>query len=81
MSRLHAYESALPVFSSEEKAMVFSRDVGEQHHAREVPTPARLTQRQIQGRVFGGVPREDCVVDPAPDHPGREVAVGDLLTA
>jgi hypothetical protein len=81
MSRLHAYESALPVFSSEEKAMVFSRDVGEQHHTGEVPPPARLTQRQIQGRVFGGDPREDCVVDPAPDHPGREVAVGDLLTA
>ena len=77
MSHLHAYESVLPVFSSEEKAIAFAQHIGEQH-AGKVPTPIRLSQREIQERAFRGNPQGQCVVDPTPDHPAREVTVEDL---
>jgi hypothetical protein len=79
MSLVHSDESVLPVFSSEEKALAFAQHVGEQH-AGKVPTPIRLSQREIQERAFRGNPRGHCVVDPTPDHPGREVTVNDLHT-
>jgi hypothetical protein len=79
MSLSHAYESLLPVFSSEEKALAFAQHIGEQH-AGEVPTPIRLTQKEIQERAFRGDPHGHCVVDPTPDHPGREITVSDLHT-
>ncbi len=72
MSHLHAYESVLPVFSSQEKALAFAQ------HAGKIPTPIRLSQREIQERAFRGNPQGHCVVDPTPDHPGREVTVNDL---
>jgi hypothetical protein len=77
MSHLHAYESVLPVFSSQEKALAFAQHVGEQH-AGKIPTPIRLSQREIQERAFRGNPQGHCVVDPTPDHPGGEVTVNDL---
>jgi hypothetical protein len=77
MSDLHAYESVLAVFSSEEKALAFAQHVGEQHGG-EVPTPIRLSQREIQERAFRGNPQGRCVIDPTPDHAGREVTVNDL---
>ena len=77
MSHLHAYESVLTVFSSEEKALAFAQHVGEQH-AGKIPTPIRLSQREIQERAFRGNPQGHCVVDPTPDHPGGEVTVNDL---
>jgi hypothetical protein len=77
MSAVHAYESVLPVFSSEEKALAFAQHVGEQHGGN-VPTQIRLSQREIQERVFKGNPQGHCVIDPTPDHPGREVTVNDL---
>ena len=79
MSRVHAYESVLPVFSSEEKALSFAQHVAEQH-AGKAPTPIRLTQKEIQERAFRDDPHGHCVVDPTPDHPGREITVGDLHT-
>ena len=79
MSDLHAYESVLPVFSSEEKALAFAQHVGEQHGGR-VPTPIRLSQREIQERALRGNPQGHCVIDPTPDHHGREVAVNELNT-
>ena len=79
MSHLHAYESVLPVFSSEEKALSFAQHVAEQH-AGKAPTPIRLTQKEIQERAFRGNSHGHCVVDPTPDHPGREITVGDLHT-
>ena len=77
MSLVHSDESALPVFSSEEKALAFAQHVGEQHAGR-VPTPIRLSQREIQERVFRGDPQGHCTVDPTPDHPGREVTIKNL---
>jgi hypothetical protein len=77
MSWAHSDESVLPVFSSEEKALAFAQHVGEQH-AGKVPTPIRLSQSEIQERAFRGNPQGHCVVDPTPDHPGREVTVSDL---
>jgi hypothetical protein len=77
MSLVHSDESVLPVFSSEEKASAFARHVGEQHAGR-VPTPIRLSQREIQERVFRGNPQGHCLVDPTPDHPGREATIEDL---
>jgi hypothetical protein len=47
MSRVHAYESELPVFSSEEKALSFARHVAEQHSGK-APTPIRLTQKSYK---------------------------------
>ena len=79
MSLMHSEESLLPVFSSEEKALAFARQIGEQHAGR-VPTPIRLSQREIQERAFRGNPQGHCVLDPTPDHPGREAAVNDLDT-
>jgi hypothetical protein len=79
MSHLHAYESVMPVFSSEKKALSFAQHVAKQH-AGKVPTPIRLTQREIQERAFRGDPHGHCVVDPTPGHPGREITVGDLHT-
>jgi hypothetical protein len=79
MSHLHAYESVLPVFSSEEKALSFAQHVAEQH-AGKAPTPIKLTQKGIQEQAFRGDPHGHCVVDPTPDRPGREVAAGDLHT-
>ncbi len=79
MSDLHAFESVLPVFSSEEKALAFARHVGK-HHGGKVPTPIRLSQREIQERAFQGNPQGHCVIDPTPDHHGREVAVNELNT-
>jgi hypothetical protein len=77
MSLVHSDVSVLPVFSSEEKALAFAQHVGEQHAGR-MPTPIRLSQREIQKRAFRGNPQGHCVVDPTPDHPGREVTVNDL---
>ena len=77
MSLVHSGESVLPVFSSEEKALAFAQRVGEQHAGR-VPTPIRLSQREIQERAFRGNPQGHCVLDPTPDRPGREVTVSDL---
>jgi hypothetical protein len=79
MSRVHSDESGLPVFSSEEKALAFAQHIGEQH-AGKIPTPIRLSQSEIQERAFRGNPQGNCVVDPTPDHPGREVTVSDLHT-
>jgi hypothetical protein len=79
MSLMHSEESLLPVFSSEEKALAFAKHVGEQHAGR-VPTAIRLSQTEIQERAFRGNPQGRCVVDPTPDHPGREVTVNDLHT-
>jgi hypothetical protein len=79
MSHLHAYESVLPLFSSEEKALSFAQHVAEQHGGK-APTPIRLTRKEIQERAFRGDPHGHCVVDPTPDHPGREITVGDLHT-
>jgi hypothetical protein len=77
MSLVHSDESALPVFSSEEKALAFAKHVGEQHAGR-VPTPIRLSQSEIQERAFRGNPQGHCLVDPTPDHPGREVTIKNL---
>ncbi len=80
MSQVHAYESVLPVFSSEEKALSFARQVAE-HHSGKAPTPIRLTQKEIQERAFRGDPHGRCVVDPpTPNHLGRETTVGELHT-
>jgi hypothetical protein len=80
MSHLHAYESALPVFSSEEKDLHFARHVAEQHTGK-APTPIRLTQKEIQERAFRGDPYGRCVVDPtSPDLHGRETMVSELHT-
>ena len=77
MSHLHAYESVLPVFSSEEKALSFAQHVAEQH-AGKAPTPIRLTQKELQEWVFRGDPYGRCVVDPAPDLLGGETMVSEL---
>jgi hypothetical protein len=77
MSLVHSNESVLPVFSSEEKALAFAQHVGEQHAGR-VPAPIRLSQREIQQRAFRGNPQGHCVLDPTPEHPGREVTIKDL---
>jgi hypothetical protein len=77
MSHEHAYESVLPVFSSEEKALAFAQHIGEQHGGQ-VPTPIRHSQWEIQERAFRGNPQGHCVIDPTPDHPGREITVSDL---
>lgn len=74
MSRWHAYERVLPVFSSEEKAVAFARRVGDQH-AGKAPTPIKLTQGELRDRAFRGVPGGRCVVDPTPDHAREEITV------
>jgi hypothetical protein len=77
MSQVHAYESVLPVFSSEEKALSFAQHIAEQHSAK-APTPIRLTQWEIQERAFRGDPHGRCVVDPTPNLPGTETTIGEL---
>jgi hypothetical protein len=77
MSRVHAYESELPVFSSEEKALSFARHVAEQHSGK-APTPIGLTQKELQEWVFRGDPYGRCVEDPAPDLLGGETMVSEL---
>jgi hypothetical protein len=77
MSQMHAYESVLPIFSSEEKAISFAQHIAEQHSVK-APTPIRLTQREIQERVFRGDPHGRCVVDPIPNLPGTETTIGEL---
>jgi hypothetical protein len=47
MSQMHAYESVLPVFSSEEKALHFAGHVAEQQTGK-APTPIRLIQKEVQ---------------------------------
>jgi hypothetical protein len=79
MSRVRAYESVLPVFSSEENALSFARHVAEQHSVK-APTPIRLTQEDIQEWIFRGDPYGRCVVDPAPDLLGSETMVSELHT-
>lgn len=65
-------ESVLPVFTSKAKALAFAP------HAEEAAVPVRLTQEEIRQRVFDGDYQGHCVVDPAPDSPGREITVNDL---
>src|SRR3712207_849585 len=77
MSRVRAYESVLPVFSSVEKVLSFARHVAERHSGK-APTPIRLTQKEIQEWLFRGDPYGRCVVDPAPNLLGRETMVGEL---
>jgi hypothetical protein len=80
MSHVHSYESVLPVFSSEEKALRFARHVAE-HHSGKVPTPIRLTLEEIQEQAFRGDPYGRCVVDPtSPDLHEREIPVSELHT-
>jgi hypothetical protein len=79
MSRMSAYESVLPVFSSEEKALSFAQHIAEQHSGK-TPTPIRLTQEELQEWVFKGDPCGRCVVDATPDLLGRETMVSELHT-
>ncbi|HZA46476.1 MAG TPA: hypothetical protein VE568_14430 [Rubrobacter sp.] len=79
MSRMRAYESVLPVFSSQEKALSFAQHVAEQHSGK-APIPIGLTQEEIQEWVFKGDPYGRCVVDAVPDLLGTETMVSELHT-
>jgi hypothetical protein len=66
-------EPALPVFSSEANAEAFA-----QHAAEERTVALRLTQEEIQDRVFKGRASGHCTVDPTADDPGEEISVNGL---